>query len=1223
MREFLESPNFVTKQDSARPYNKELLIEIFDSGKNLEFFENLGKYEEVLYIAGIGSGKSYVSSMAITYIIYRLLCLRNPQKYFHFAKGTKIAFVNISKSFTQAKDVVFGEIKNRIDNNQWFQNFYPPDPRIKSKIRLPKNIFILPLGSNEESPLGYNIFGAVIDEASFHTSTKDKDYAEESYNQIKKRIRSRFFSKGKTFIITSPRYVYDFAEKKWEEEADNPKVFKRRTPLWEAIPEEMFCGQKFDLGKYVSKYKGKGVMIPIEYEDEFIKNPEKAMRDYGAQPSMSIQGFFNDPDIITSYANYKRKHPISPKTGDFYEWFYNLKSSESFDTDKRFIHIDLGLNKEGKGDCAGFAMGKFNGWIEQRSSLGKMEKKPKIFIDFMLQIKARPKDEIQFEEVRKLVYKLRDIGYNIHKITFDGWQSTLGSTKIKLLDGTNKRIDEIDKKTWIYSYDLKRKEIVPALCHPAIKTGVNKKVYEIILDNGEKLYFTPEHLFLMRDGSYKEVQELKPCNSIMPLYTDYLIRKNKTDTKPRRYEKILQPETNNWEMTHDMVARNIYGKKSKNNVVHHRNFNSEDNRPLNLEYQHYKNHLKMHKMLTQKANEIRWSKKGMREKQAQLMRERNKKFNLPSLLKSPTKEIAKKIALIIQDKWDNDKEYKIKMLKRPVYYGKNSPHYNRQVENELLLKICSSSNTLKEVRQRLELKNNLFIIRRLKSLGYKGFRDYKSQKNHKVVSVKFYKYEDVYDIEVPKYHNFALSAGIFVHNSVDSVQTLKSAGFNADFLSVDRKAEAYYTLKGALLDKRLDFYFYKPFIIELQQLEEIKGMKIDHPRGGSKDVCLAGNTKISLLNGKEVPIKKLVGKSKFEVYSVLPNGQIKIGKIENVVCTGLRKDIYRIWLDNNKHIDCTSNHPFLLRNGRYKRADKLKINDKLMPLYRKLSITNSKTALNGYEMIRQNNSGKWVFTHQLVAKDIFEFTYKNMKKTRKVIHHKDFDKRNNASGNLEIMSWDNHRELHNKVGKTNFKMLWKKPEFREICKKNSSRIGKITGPRNITKYNKSKERIEKLKRMNLFSRNGTKVMNKLWQDLEFRKRHKERLIGSNNPFARKDITLAKIIFVAKNGFSQKEILEKLHCTQKVLHRILRENEISKHEFGQKYYKSKYYNQKYFNHKIIKIEKIKPTKVFDMKVKKYHNFALSAGVFVHNSDAVAGVCFHAAQGTPGRGFKIIG
>jgi hypothetical protein len=421
MREFLENPNFTDPQDAPRPYNKQLLIDIFDSGSNFDEFENLGKYEEILYIAGIGSGKSFCSSMAIVYTVYRLLCLRNPQEYFHMAKGTKIAFINISKSFSQAKDIVFGELKNRLDNNKWFQTFYPPDPRIKSKMRMPKNIYILPVGSNEEAPLGYNIFGAVIDEASFHMLTKDKDYAEESYNQIKKRIRSRFMSKGKLFIITSPRYVYDFAEKKFTEAETNPKIFKRRAALWDVMPKEMFCGEKFDLGKYLTALTG--TMIPVEYEDEFRQNPERAMRDYGAQPSMAIQGFFNNPEDIIKAANYNRKHPIDLKTGDFAEWFYNIQSSENYDSDKRFIHIDLGLNREGKGDCAGFAMGKFNGWQEVKSIQGKLEKRPKIFIDFMCQIKAKPRDEIQFEDVRKLIYKLKDIGYNIAKITFDGWQS--------------------------------------------------------------------------------------------------------------------------------------------------------------------------------------------------------------------------------------------------------------------------------------------------------------------------------------------------------------------------------------------------------------------------------------------------------------------------------------------------------------------------------------------------------------------------------------------------------------------------------------------------------------------------------------------------------------------------------------------------------------------------------------------------------------------------------
>lgn len=403
-----------------------------------------------MYIAGIGSGKSYLSSKAIEYIIYNLLCLKSPQAYFKFARGTNIAFINISKSFSQAKDIVFGEIKNRIDNNPWFQRYYPPNPRIKSKIRLPKNIYILPIGSNEEAPLGYNIFGAVIDEASFHIETETKDYAEESYNQIKKRIRSRFLGKGKLFIITSPRYVHDFAETKFKED-ENPHLYKRRTPLWEAMPPEMFSGEKFDLGDYISEKKG--TMVPVEYEPEFRSNPDKAMRDYGAQPSLAIQGFFRNPSVVAENASKSRKHPISSKTGDFSEWFYNLSGSEDYDLEKRYIHVDLGLQREGKGDACGIAMGKFNGWEEVRTAEGKLEKRPKIFIDYMEKITAGPREEILFSEVRKKIYRLRDIGYNISKVTFDGWQSV---DSVQTLKGAGLNADflSVDRTSEPY-YTLK------------------------------------------------------------------------------------------------------------------------------------------------------------------------------------------------------------------------------------------------------------------------------------------------------------------------------------------------------------------------------------------------------------------------------------------------------------------------------------------------------------------------------------------------------------------------------------------------------------------------------------------------------------------------------------------------------------------------------------------------------------------------------------------------
>lgn len=60
--------------------------------------------------------------------------------------------------------------------------------------------------------------------------------------------------------------------------------------------------------------------------------------------------------------------------------------------------------------------------------------------------------------------------------------------------------------------------------------------------------------------------------------------------------------------------------------------------------------------------------------------------------------------------------------------------------------------------------------------GQKLYQD----KNHKVIKVEFLdKTADVYDIEVEDNHNFALAAGVFVHNSKDACDALCGAIYNA------------------------------------------------------------------------------------------------------------------------------------------------------------------------------------------------------------------------------------------------------------------------------------------------------------------------------------------------------------------------------------------------------------------------------------------------------------
>ncbi len=409
-----------------------MLINIFEGG-----------YFEALFIAGIGSGKSFLTSKAIEYIVYRLMCLKNPQKYFNLADGSAIYIVNVSTNREQAKKVVFGEIKNRIDQSPWFQHFHKPSEEIKSELRFDKKISVFPLGSNESAPLGYNIFAGIIDEASFHIRTRTKDYAEATHNQMVKRIKSRFLDKGMMFIITSPRFVYDFAEKKFEEDK-SPRLFKERVATWEAIPPELYSGEKFDLGDFFPEHKGR--KVPIEYKEDFTKNPDLAMRDLGGVPSLAVQAYFKDGGIVLRNANKKRLSPILiPETNKLADWF------KAKDNEARFIHLDLALGKE-SGDVAGFAMGKFDGWIEVVNKLTKrMERRPKVHIDLMHAFAAKPGQEIEFSAIRDFIYDLKKRGFMIKTISADSWQS---KDTLQILHNAGYRTMtlSVDKNLEAYTY---------------------------------------------------------------------------------------------------------------------------------------------------------------------------------------------------------------------------------------------------------------------------------------------------------------------------------------------------------------------------------------------------------------------------------------------------------------------------------------------------------------------------------------------------------------------------------------------------------------------------------------------------------------------------------------------------------------------------------------------------------------------------------------------------
>ena len=100
--------------------------------------------------------------------------------------------------------------------------------------------------------------------------------------------------------------------------------------------------------------------------------------------------------------------------------------------------------------------------------------------------------------------------------------------------------------------------------------------------------------------------------------------------------------------------------------------------------------------------------------------------------------------------------------------------------------------------------------------------------------------------------------------------------------------------------------------------------------------CFTADTKVKLADGRDLSFKELVEEYKQSkknyAYTVNSEGIIEIAEIKNPRLTKKDQKIMKVILDNGEEIKCTLDHKFMLRNGAYKEAQKLKPGDSLMPL---------------------------------------------------------------------------------------------------------------------------------------------------------------------------------------------------------------------------------------------------------------------------------------------------
>jgi DNA gyrase subunit B len=471
-----------------------------------------------------------------------------------------------------------------------------------------------------------------------------------------------------------------------------------------------------------------------------------------------------------------------------------------------------------------------------------------------------------------------------------------GDTKVALADGRNlsfkKLVEENRAGKQNYCYTIKSSGSigVSPIVFPRI-TKQNARGIKVVLDNNEEIVCTPNHKFMLRDGSYKQAQELKPGDSLMPLRRQ-LSRLGKRITI-EGYEMVFDPGQNRWLFTHMLsdeynLNNNAY-QLIDGDHRHHLDFNKLNNNPDNLKRLSKKEHLSLHKEFLK----VSLHRPDVKEKVARLhqtseFREKIRQAMTAPAMRKILSDRAKKqwqdngykqyMAQKFMDFYANNKDYQIKNNKllnkeQKEYWGNNEnrkkqsqrvkqffedhPEHRNILRNMSVqqwsdesLRKWRSQKTKEQWTQEFRSKrktayNRTYLNKALFSLheiylqsglvdisAYQTFRKNTHDANllrYETIRDRFFAGDenrlseavinfnhrirkiiplkeriDVYDLEVPETHNFALASGVFVHNSAKQGR--------------DRRFQAILPMWGKVLNTeraRLDK------IIEYQALKEL------------------------------------------------------------------------------------------------------------------------------------------------------------------------------------------------------------------------------------------------------------------------------------------------------------------------------------------------------------------------------------------------------------------
>jgi hypothetical protein len=460
-----------TRRCTIFPYWRETLKQLFP--------DNLTTAYNTLILTGaIGIGKSFAAVIAQLYLLYRMLCLKDPYGYFGMQPIDKITFSMLNITLDAAQGVAWDKAQQLIQSSSWFMEHGAVNASRSNPVWQPGKHIELIFGSQNRHVVGRALFCNLTDEVNFGIGNdveKKKAKQKKLIAQIDARMRSRFlrgtYLPTLNIIISSKdteqAFLDSYINIKKQNESKTTLIIDEAQ--WVVDPRKgspddpgafyVAVGNKFLAHELLppnlpeeecDKYREKGYMllkIPPGYREDFETNLDQALMDIAGISTSSntkyISGVRLNQTKTDSYKNPFVKDIIevgnNPEDKTQYANYFDLSRVSPKDMARPlFIHLDMSLS----GDKTGLA----GVWITgKRPSTDEDPSKDLQFkLAFSVSVKAPKGFQVSFAKTKNFVNWLRDRGFAVKGVSMDTYQSANIAQDLKM-EGFNTDTISVDR----------------------------------------------------------------------------------------------------------------------------------------------------------------------------------------------------------------------------------------------------------------------------------------------------------------------------------------------------------------------------------------------------------------------------------------------------------------------------------------------------------------------------------------------------------------------------------------------------------------------------------------------------------------------------------------------------------------------------------------------------------------------------------------------------------